>query len=167
MKPRMALILMASLAVAQPVTLTAEEVVSSVEAAREEILLWAPAVTSAGVQQALREAALQRGVLVFVLIDARSAWAPASYAPSLAITGEVKVNLSAGEAEGATLVIDRTIVIEGPLAARSAGPLDHPTRSLSDPALALERVRSFNLAWRKSTPLHITDADIRRLLEAP
>jgi hypothetical protein len=148
-------------------SLTAEEVTRSIAAAREEVLLRAPALTSAAVQQALRDAALERGIPVFIVIDAGSAWTPASYAPSLALAGGVILRLAPGVSETSFLVIDRSYVVEGPLTARAAGPFDGPTRGLRDPDLALDRVRRFILAWQGGAPLEVADADLRRLLEIP
>ena len=156
-----------SVALAQlPVEVSAADVASSIRAARGEVLLSTPLIANAEVQAALREAAVTRGVDVFVLVDMANAWAEGSYAPSLVLSGNVAVQLSQ-RAPPAMLVIDRDLVIEGPLIAQAAGVLAAPTYAYRDAAIALERVRRFNTLWQQGMPLTIDEDTIQTLLENP
>ena len=160
-------IAVSGIALAQlPVTVNADDISSSIRAAQREVLLSAPVLTGENVQAALREVAVTRGVRVFVLVDMTSAWAQDSYAPSLVLSGNVTVRLSQDVTPSA-LVIDRDLVIEGPLIAQAAGVLAAPTYAYRDAAAALARVRRFNTSWQQGSPLVVDKDSIQTLLENP
>ena len=149
-----------------PMSVSGSDIASSIRAAQGEVLLSAPIITSVEVQAALREVSVTRGVEIFVLVDLASAWAEDSYAPSLVLSGNVAVHLSQHTIPSA-LIIDRELVIEGPLVSQAAGVLSAPTYAYKDAAVALERVRTFNALWQQGEPLAVDKDSIQTLLENP
>lgn len=97
------------------------EVAAFAHAASRHIWLVAPTLTSQEVADALRRAAVERGVAVCLLAQHDQATFPASYVQGLSRLRGVQVRL-AKRVEEAALVIDDRYLIRGPLVYRVTVP---------------------------------------------
>ena len=139
---------------AQPEALTtSEQVVAQLDRAHDQLLLLAPSLFSKPVAEAVRRAAAERGVQVFILVAPAWVEAPGSYVASLALLGGVQVRLA--ETERRFVVLDRddaAFVLEGGLVSESQRRFDErPTYALADPQEVQARAGHFTQLWGSAT----------------
>lgn len=133
---------------------TSQQVVAQLDRAHEQMLLLAPSLFSRPVAEAVRRAAAERGVAVFVLVAPAWVEAPGSYVASLALLSGVQVRLT--ETERRFVVVDGdddAFVIEGALVSESQRRFDErPTYALADPREVQARAALFTQVWSAATP---------------
>lgn len=140
---------------AQPDALaTSQQVVAQLDRANEQMLMMAPSVFSKPIAEAVRRAAAERGVQVFVLVSPAWVEAPGSYIASLALLGGVQVRLAVTERRFVVVDVDSdAFVIEGGLVSEAARRFDErPTYALADPQEVQDRAALFTRVWRAATP---------------
>lgn len=136
---------------APPVALaTPAAVATQLGAATEQLLVMAPAVRSFELAEALRRAAAERGVRVFLLVSPAFVDAGDSFVPALAVLPNVQTRLAlvdrafvvAGRGEGAFL-------LEGEwLGENAPAPGSRDLYALTDAAAVADRGRLFGDVWR-------------------
>ena len=124
----------------QRVLTSAEDVVTAINSATEEILIVTDVLRAETVADALREALSVRGVPVYVAMSPVSVQENASYAASLALAG-ASVRLS--ETNGSFLVVDRQLVLAGPLIGSLNETDGAPSAYIDDPSYAAQFVEGF------------------------
>lgn len=140
---------------AQPEPLTdAQQVVAQLGRAHEQLLIVAPSLFSKPIAEALRRAAAERGVQVFVLVSPAWVEAPGSYVASLALLDGVQVRLAETDRRFAVVDMhDDAFVIEGGLVSESQRRFDErPTYALADPQDVSDRAGHFTQLWRSAIP---------------
>lgn len=140
---------------AQPESLTtAQQVAAQVSRAHEQLLLVTPSVSSKPLAEAVRHAAAERGVQVFIVVAPAWVEAPGSYTASLALLDGVQVRLA--ETERQFVIVDvagDAFVIEGGLVSTSVRRFDErPTYALADPQDVSKRAEVFTQLWHSATP---------------
>lgn len=131
---------------------TPQAVSATLYSASREILIVSPSIRSKDVAEALRKAALERGVTIFVIADARLVGEPAGYLSGLSLLENVHVRLVQG-LTSSRATIDRTIVVSGPLLFDSPNPLENrPTFAATDPQATATTVAWFNRVWSTAKP---------------
>ena len=140
-----------SIVQAQPTVMqlnSAQELAAQLEAAQKEILYSVPTLRSHEISESLRRTAL-RGVKVFMLVDPYQAELPDSYVPSLEHPQLAQIALSSIGLSFA--VIDRMLVIEGPLLSTANVVFDSPdTFIVRDEVLAKNRIQHFLSQWNQA-----------------
>ena len=122
---------------------TSADVVQTLGAASQEVMLAAPLLRSKEVADALRIALVERGVPVFILAPAEGVEDPASYLMSLALTG---ASVGVAPVDEAFIIIDRTVLVQGPLLSGETvlpGRTPEQTYYVDDPNRAAPFVESF------------------------
>ena len=155
MKILIVLLFMSGLAQAQfPTTLPSDEAVAAqIDAVQKSVYLVAPTLWSAPVSEALRRAAQNRGVSVYLLVTPRLAEAPDAYTSWHALQGTAQVKTL--DTEGSYLILDGVTLVDGPFVAAPTKPFDaRDTYVVRDPALAAERARVFATLWAEAAPLN-------------
>ncbi len=140
---------------AQPKPLTtAQQVAAQLGRAHEQLLLVTPSVSSKPLAEALRRAAAERGVQVFIVVAPAWAEAPGSYVASLALLEGVRVRLAETERQFVVVdVADDAFVIEGSLVSASTQRFDErPTYAFANPQAVGERALHFAELWRSAVP---------------
>jgi hypothetical protein len=127
------------------------EVAQVIDSAISEVLVSSAVLRARPVAEALRRAAVERGVPVFVLVSSGGASERASFAKSLALAG---VQVRTGEAMAVPmLVVDRRVGVTGTLVgnlAMRAG--ETATVRSDDPRYIAQLVRAFVAFYRKARP---------------
>jgi phosphatidylserine/phosphatidylglycerophosphate/cardiolipin synthase-like enzyme len=140
---------------AQPSAITTpQQVVSQLDRANVQLLVVAPSVFSKPTAEAIRRAAAERGVQVFVIVSPRWVEAPGSYVASLSLIEGVQVRLA--ETERRFVVVDvgeAAFVIEGGLVSEGSRRFDEgPTYALADPLEVASRAGLFTDVWQGAVP---------------
>lgn len=147
------LVLTSAWAQPQPLS-TAQQVAAQLGSAREQLLLVTPSVSSKPLAEAIRRAATERGVQVFIVVAPAWAEAPGSYVASLALLDGVQVRLA--ETERQFVIVnasDDAFVIEGGLVSTSVRRFDErPTYAFADPRDVSDRALLFAELWRSAVP---------------
>ena len=128
------------------------EVIQAIDTATQELMVASDLLRSKEVANALRRAAVDRSVTVFVVAPPENVTDPSSYFVSLAFA-DVAVRLV--PFEGSFIVIDRTVLIEGPLIAgvkQLPGVQVAPTRLSQDAAEVSSFVESFYQSFSAAEP---------------
>ena len=133
---------------------TPQGVASQLERANEQLLVLAPNVFSKPTAEAIRRAAAERGVRVFVLVSPAWVEAPGSFVASLSLIEGVQVRLA--EVERRFVVVDTggaAFVIEGGLVGEGSRRFDErPTYALADPPAVAARAELFMGVWQGAVP---------------
>ncbi|PNY79675.1 hypothetical protein [Deinococcus koreensis] len=131
---------------------TSQQVGASLYEATSEVLLVTPTLRSKDVAEALRRAAVERGVRIFLIADGRYVNEGASYLASLSLTPGIQVRLVRGlEASRAT--IDRQMTVSGPLLADVPSPRrPGATLALQQPQAVRVASTWFSKAWATARP---------------
>lgn len=142
-------------ACAQPSAITTpRQVVSQLGRANAQLLVVAPSVFSKPTAEAIRRAAAERGVQVFVIVSPRWVEAPGSYVASLSLIEGIQVRLA--ETERRFVVVDvgeAAFVIEGGLVSEGSRRFDEgPTYALADPLEVAARAELFMGVWQGAVP---------------
>lgn len=140
---------------AQPQSLSdAQQVAAQLGRAQEQLLLVTKSVSSKPLAEALRRAAAERGVRVFIVVAPASVEAPGSYVASLALLGGVQVRLAQTERQFVVVdVASDAFVIEGSLISTSVRRFDErPTYAFAEPQAVGERALHFAELWRSAVP---------------
>lgn len=147
------------------------EVVQAIDTATQELMVAADLLRSKEVANALRRAAVDRSVTIFMVAPPENITDPSSYFVSLAFA-DIAVRLVSFE--GSFLVIDRTVLIEGPLIAgvkQLPRAQVAPTRLSQDVAEVSSFVesfyRSFSAAQPYSTETFLEALDLEAETETP
>ena len=122
---------------------TPDEVVQTLGAASQELMLAAPLLRSKEVADAVRVALVERGVPVYILAPVEGVEDPASYLMSLALAGAA---VSLAPVDDAFVIVDRTILLLGPLLSGETtlpGQTPAQTYYFDDPNQAAPFVESF------------------------
>lgn len=140
---------------AQPDTLTTpQEVVGQLGRAHDQLLIMTPGLYSKAVAEALRRAAAERGVEVFIVVSPAWAEAPGSYVASLALVSGVQVRLA--ETTRRFVVVDvgdDAFVIAGGLVGEAARRFDErPTYALAEPRAVQTHAGLFTETWDAAIP---------------
>ncbi len=147
----LALLLLVSSAVAQaPEALTTPEAVAAqLGAANEQLLVMVPTVRSQMVAEALRKAAVERGVKVFLLVSPEYVEEGGSFVPALAVLEQVQTRLAL--VDRSFVVADRgeaAFLLEGAILGSSARGFDaRETYALRDAATLSDRGHLFEDVW--------------------
>ncbi len=124
-------------------------------AARETVFVLAPQLRGRAVADALRRAAVEQGVRVFILCDSGRTLEPGGFAAALSLIRqrdqplEVRV---ARNISGFSLVVDEARTVSGPLVSEPwiFGLIS--TRLDLESRVALERARRFRELWTRAKP---------------
>ncbi len=126
-----------------------EAVVAQLATANEQLLVMVPTVRSQVVAEALRQAAVERGVRVFLLVSPEVVEEGGSFVPALAVLDGVKTRLAL--VDRAFIVADRgegAFLLEGAVLGSSARGFDaRETYALRDAATVSDRGRLFEDVW--------------------
>lgn len=133
---------------------TAQQVASQLGRAHEQLLLVTPSVSSKPLAEAVRRAAAERGVKIFIVVAPASVEAPGSYVASLALLDGVQARLAETERQFVIVdVADDAFVIEGSLVRATTRRFDEqPTYAFADPQAVDERASRFAELWRSAVP---------------
>lgn len=115
---------------AQPLRST-EAVVGFIEAATRHVLLVSPTLYSRPVADAIRRAAVERGVTVQIPAEAARVEDPAAYLAGLSRLPRVEVQLI-GRVNDAALVSDGCYLLRGPLVWTTPAPVEATDTTLVD-----------------------------------
>jgi hypothetical protein len=134
-------------------TLETPELLARVlEVARSEVLVVVPSLREPRVAAALHAAAVKRGARVFVIANERWIGEPSSYLGGLSLTKNVQVRLLRDVTQS-WAVVDRGLLINGPLLTDEISPLDSRPTTASGNAVLVRRYSSwFTTAWRQAKP---------------
>lgn len=139
-------------AAAPTASLASTDVGAAVYAVERNVTLVAPSLRSRDVADALRRAARDRGVRVFLLVDQGATLDPGGYVGALSLAPNVQVRVLRGVTEEYA-VLDARAVLRGPLVWNLPSPLDaRPTTARRDPAEVRAASAWFNRAWRVARP---------------
>ncbi len=126
-----------------------EAVAAQLATANEQLLVMVPTVRSQVVAEALRQAAVERGVRVFLLVSPEMVEEGGSFVPALAVVEGVKTRLAL--VDRAFIVADRgegAFLLEGAVLGSSAQGFDaRETYALRDAATVSSRGRLFDDVW--------------------
>lgn len=144
---------------------TPQQVGATLLAATSEVTLVTPALRSKDVAESLRKAAVERGVRVFLLADARFLSDGGSFLGSLSMTPGIQVRLLRG-LNDSRATIDRQLILSGPLLADIVSPLQQtPTQVSQEPRAVRTASVWFNEAWAQARPYRYEIPDLA--LKAP
>ena len=128
---------------------TPEAVAAQLATANEQLLVMVPTVRSQVVAEALRQAAVERGVRVFLLVSPEVVEEGGSFVPALAVLDGVKTRLAL--VDRAFIVADRgegAFLLEGAVLGSSAQGFDaRETYALRDAVTVSSRGRLFDDVW--------------------
>ncbi len=131
---------------------TPQAVGATLYTASREILLISPSLRSKDVAEALRKSAVERGVTIFVIADARLINEPSGYLGSLSFLENVHVRLVQG-LTSSRAIIDRSILVSGSLLFDVPNPLEtKPTFAATDAQITASTVTWFNRIWSTAKP---------------
>lgn len=157
--------LLFGLALAQPglvVVQGPQGVAALVDSAEREVLLSTPALREVSLAQALGRAVAERGLAVYVLAGRAEARAADSYLPWLWLHTvrdrypNLRIRVAAGEPPP-FLVVDRRVVLQGPLLWRRPGPLvSVPMVVETDPARVAARLARFGQLYAQGRAFQYT-----------
>lgn len=126
-----------------------EAVAAQLATANEQLLVMVPTVRSQVVAEALRQAAVERGVRVFLIVSPEVVEEGGSFVPALAVVEGVKTRLAL--VDRAFIVADRgegAFLLEGAVLGSSAQGFDaRETYALRDAATVSDRGRLFEDVW--------------------
>jgi hypothetical protein len=134
---------------------TEEEVARVILAARETIFVSAPQLRGRTVADALRRAAVERGVRVFILCEARRTLDPGGFVAALSLLRQRDQPLEVRVVQsvfGFSLVVDEAQTVNGPLVGEPRTFGQTPTRLDLELRVALERAKRFREAWIRAKP---------------
>jgi len=147
----LALFLLVSVASAQaPEALpTPEAVAAQLDTATEQLLVMVPTVRAEPIAEALRRAAVERGVRIYLLVSPEYVEEGGSFVPSLAVLEGVHTRLAL--VDRSFVVADRgeaAFLLEGEMLTSSAQAFDsRDTYVLRDAATLANRGRLFEDVW--------------------
>lgn len=128
---------------------TPEAVAAQLDTATEQLLVLVPTVRSEPLAEALRRAAVERGVRVYLLVSPEVVEEGGSFVPGLAVLDNVFTRLAL--VDRSFVVADRgesAFLLEGEaLSLPAAGFDNRATYALRDPALIGDRGRLFEDVW--------------------
>ncbi len=131
---------------------TPQAVGAALYTASREILIVTPSIRSKDVAEALRKTAVERGIAIFVIADARLINEPAGYLSGLSLLEKIQVRLVQGLTSSQAL-IDRNVMISGPLLFDGPNPLEkRPTVAATDAEVNNRTVTWFNQVWKTAKP---------------
>jgi hypothetical protein len=141
-----------STALAQQALGSAEKVGQVLFSATKEIMIIAPSIRSKAVADAIRRAAVDRGVTIYILADAAFITEPAGYLGGLSRLPKVQVKLMRGIPDNEVkAVIDRQVIVQGPLLVDVSSPLNtKPTTALQSPQKSNNAAARFIQIWQKA-----------------
>lgn len=128
------------------------EVVQAIDTATQELMVATDLLRSKEVANALRRAAVDRGVTVFIVVPPENVADASSYFISLAFA-DAAVRLVSFQ--GSFIVIDRRVLVQGPLVAgvkQLPGSQVEPTRLSQDAAEVARFVGSFYKSFSAAQP---------------
>lgn len=141
---------------AQPLR-SVEAVVGFIDAATSHVLLVSPTLYSRPVADAIRRAAVERGVTVQILVEASHVEDPAAYVAGLSRLARVEVRV-VQRIQDAALLSDGRYLLRGPLVWKVPAPAEAPDTELADlqdgsPELVTLRrwLRQVAKAWAQAT----------------
>ena len=133
---------------------TTDAVAEQLSLATEQILVVTPSLRAEAVAEALRAAAVERGVAVFIVTLPSTVEAPGSYAPSLALLPNVQIRQALTTRRFALLSTSaHWVLVEGALIEQSVQTVGaNPTYVLTDTEVIAARAEHFQKLWRGGAP---------------
>ncbi len=137
---------------------TPSAVAAQIGAANEQLLVMVPALRSLEIADALRKAAAERGVQVYMVVSAEHAEEPGSFVKTLALLEET-VHVRLAIVDRAFIIGDRgthAFLLEGEMLAQSSPTFDAKnTYAVRDSTTLARRGRLFEDVWLAAPPYRL------------
>lgn len=133
----------------------ASDVAQVIASSQHEILILVPSLRSRDVANALRKAVVEGGVSLEILCDASLVNERSSFIPMLSMLHERKHDVTVRVLRGvnrATLIVDESRAVFGPLVSEPDSFGLQPTRLVTDEFEAKAQTRAFKTQWQRATP---------------
>lgn len=133
----------------------ASEVAQVISSSQHEILILVPSLRSRAVANALRKAVVEGGVSLEILSDASSVSERSSFIPMLSMLHQRKHNVTVRVLRGvnrATLIVDESRAVFGPLISEPDSFGFQPTRLVTDALEVQVQAQAFRAQWKRATP---------------
>lgn len=121
MKYSLALLISSLPALANSPLTQTQQVAELIQLAQQQVVVTVPRLESPTVANALRLAATQRGIQVYLLVEQRHVLHPASYTAALSLLPRINVFLTRAVTQP-LILIDQQLTIRGPLTYLEAAP---------------------------------------------
>lgn len=133
---------------------SAQDVAERLQGVRVQLLYVTPVIENKAIAEAIRRAAVERGVKVYLLVAPDFVEAPGSYTASLAALEGVRVRMAQVERSFAILDVEEAaVVLEGSLlGSGSASFLQRASYAVNEGEVMAERSGLFAGVWEEAAP---------------